>query len=426
LAFLAVALGALALLSGLVLVAAERDVSDLVREEQDQTVTAVGDAVTAAYAEAGAWDTADLRPALAIATEGDANATVLDHTGRAVTSAGGLTKGGRTEIRRIEVGGQRVGTVRVVFETAGLPSPAADLRDALVATVVAGAGLAALLALGVAVVVSRHITRPVSALTATVRVMGRGDRSARVGTINAPGELGELATAFDRMADAVDREDRLRRALVADVAHELRTPVAILRATIEGIADGVVEPTPSQMASLHDDVLRLGRIVDDLETLAAAEAAVLSLTWAPVDLAEVARRAVAQLEKQFEATGIDVETDLVTVVIDGDADRLHQVVTNLLTNALKFTPAPGAVRLEVGPDGEAARLAVIDTGVGIPSAELPHVFDRFWRGRHGATTSGSGIGLAVVAELVRAHHGLLSVDSEVGRGTTISITLPHV
>jgi two-component system, OmpR family, sensor histidine kinase BaeS len=312
----------------------------------------------------------------------------------------------------------------VRFAARGLTSAGRHLRDALVGTVATGAGLAALLALAMAVIVSRRITRPLVALTRTAQAMEGGDRAARVGDVAAPGELGELARAFDRMAEALAEEDSLRRALVADVAHELQKPLAILQGTLEGMADGVVKTTPAQLSSLHDDVLRLGRIVEDLETLAAAEAAGLSLDTRPVDLAEVAGSAAIQMRPQFEAAGLHLDSNLAPVVVEGDGDRLHQVVMNLLTNALKFTPAGGRVRLEVAGNGSTARLTVADTGSGIPAADLPRVFDRFWRGAH-TGAAGSGIGLTVVAELARAHRGTVDVESEPGQGTRVSVSLPR-
>jgi two-component system sensor histidine kinase BaeS len=258
--------------------------------------------------------------------------------------------------------------------------------------------------------------------------MGRGERAARVGDVAAPGELRELATAFDQMADSRDRQDQLRRDLVADVAHELRTPVAVLQAGHEALLDGITEPTPDQLASLRDEVLRLARMVGDLQTLAAADAAALHLTRRPRDLASIAAAAADSLAAQFDAAGITLERRLTAVGIDADQRWLHQVVTNLLTNALKFTPEGGRVTIAAGPGGSKgadAVLTVTDTGSGIPADELPRIFDRFWRGRQAAQLSGSGIGLAVAAELARAHDGQLTALSEVGHGTQMTLTVPR-
>src|SRR5438445_4994935 len=324
LAFLAVAMGALALLGALVLVVGARDVAGLARLQQDEVATVVTDAAAAAYRAAGGWAGADLQTPLALARLGGGEVVVLDASGRAVS--GSLPAGAaphtpeRLVWRDVAVGGINAGKVLVTFSGTGLPGADRHLRDALTRTVAAGAGLAALLAVGMAVVVARRITRPVAALTRTARAVEHGDRAARVGDIEAPGELGELAVAFDRMADALALEDSLRRMLVADVAHELRTPLAVLQATLEGMADGVVAATPDQLASLHDEVLRLARIVEDLETLAAADATGLAINPGAVDLAQVAAAAVETLRHQFQAAGLTLETRLAPVLVLGDAD----------------------------------------------------------------------------------------------------------
>jgi signal transduction histidine kinase len=212
---------------------------------------------------------------------------------------------------------------------------------------------------------------------------------------------------------------------VADVAHELRTPIAVLQAGHEALLDGVAEPSPAQFGSLRDEVLRLARIVADLQTLAEADAAALHLVLSRADLAGIAATAADSLAGPFEAAGIGVEQRLTPVDVLADAGRLHQVITNLLTNALKFTPAGGTVTIEAGPAGPGAMLRVTDTGAGIPSDELPRIFERFWRGRHASRTSGSGIGLAVASELARAHGGELTATSTEGHGTQITLALPR-
>jgi signal transduction histidine kinase len=186
----------------------------------------------------------------------------------------------------------------------------------------------------------------------------------------------------------------------------------------------VAEPTPGQLASLRDEVLRLARMVGDLQTLAAAEAAALQLALRRCDLAEVAATAADSLAGRFETTGVTLERRLAPAQILGDPGRLHQVITNLLTNALKFTPAGGRVTLRTWlADGHGV-LQVADTGVGIAAEELPHIFDRFWRGQQAAHVSGSGIGLSVAAELARAHGGRLAASSEPGHGTQMTLTVP--
>jgi signal transduction histidine kinase len=314
----------------------------------------------------------------------------------------------------------------VRFTGAGLGQADHSLQLALLRAIAGTAGLAALAALLTGLAVARRITRPVTRIIAVTRSMGRGDRTARVGPIKAPGELRELATAFDQMADALDRQEQLRRDLVADVAHELRTPIAILQAGHEALLDGVAEPTPAQLGSLRDEVLRLARMVGDLQTLAAADAATLRLARQRCDLAAIAGTAADSLAGRFEAAGITVHRRLAGVDILADPRWLHQAVTNLLTNALKFTPAGGQVTIEAGPAGPDAVLHITDTGRGIPADELPRIFDRFWRGRDAAHISGSGIGLSVAAELAQAHGGRLTAASQPGQGTEMTLTLPRV
>jgi two-component system sensor histidine kinase BaeS len=208
------------------------------------------------------------------------------------------------------------------------------------------------------------------------------------------------------------------------VAHELRTPLAILQATTEAMADGITEPTAVTLSSLHDETLRLGRIVADLEVLASAEAAGLTLALKPVDLAIVADEAAEALKPQLETAGLSLTRDLQAAVVRGDKNRLHQVLTNLLTNAIKFTPSGGSVKLSVGSQGRLVTMVVEDTGRGIPPDDIVHVFDRFWRGTAVQQTEGSGVGLAVVLELVRAHSGHVNVESVEGQGARFVVTFP--
>ncbi len=443
--FVAVGVAGVALLAGLTLASTNAQVASLRLGQRRETTAAVVASAAMAYRNAGGWTHADLESAVALAGEAGASVAVFDANQRLVARGlrpttgsqegpGSITqdRGSTAETPSgpiittpVTVGGHDVGHVTVRFpsiESAGVVS----LRSHLVRAVGVGAGLAALLAVAVALVVSRRITRPVAALTRVVRARESGDREARVGKVKAAGELAELAAEFDRMADVSSREDELRRTLVADVAHELRTPISVLQASCEGILDGVVRPTPKVIASIHDEVLRLATRVEDLQVLASAEAAGLRLAAEPVDLAHVAREAAAALASGFAAANVELVTDLEPVTVAGDRARLHQIITNLLTNTIKFTRAGGGARLEVRAAGSAARLTVADSGPGMSTEELGHVFERFWRGPAAASTPGSGIGLAVVEELVKAHHGTIETHSEPGRGTTFVISLPRV
>jgi two-component system sensor histidine kinase BaeS len=433
LAFVGVALAAVALLAGLTAAFAAADVSSLASRQRAQLTDAIAVAAGSAWDRNHGWRFADLSPALDLVARTGAGARILAPSGRQVAKSPGFPAHahGAQLSRPIVVQGERVGTAVVRFTGSGLGGADEALQIALLRAIAGASGLAALLALLTGLAVARRITRPVTRLIRVTRAMGGGGPgrpggagAARVGPVAAPGELRELATAFDQMADGLDREEQLRRDLVADIAHELRTPIAVLQAGHEALLDGVAEPTPEQLASLRDEVLRLARMVGDLQTLAAADAAAMQLTLRPGDLASIAATAADSLAGQFEAAGITLHRKLTPVPVLADAHWLHQVVTNLLTNALKFTPAGGLVTIEAGPADGQARLRVSDTGTGIPAEELPRIFNRFWRGRQASTVSGSGIGLAIAAELAQAHGGQLTAASQPGQGTELTLTLP--
>jgi two-component system sensor histidine kinase BaeS len=439
LAFVAVALTAIGLLAALTLWSARSSVEDLVQTQRAQATEEVTTTLGEAYQRAGGWTGADLRPAAALAAAAGARLQVRDAEGRVVDDPvlamqqrmgqmhpGTLPMGGPGPVVAAPVllAGRQVGAVELRFP-AQAPPAALGVRDALVRTVAVGALLGVGVALGVAILIARRITRPVEELTTAARRLGRGDRDARVGSAGGFAELAELGATFDRMAAALQREDELRRALVNDVAHELRTPVTILQASCEELADGLAEPTPERLASLHQEVLRLGRVVEDLEVLAAAEAAALRLDHQPVDLAAVAAGVIELLQPRATQSRVTLRGELHPASVSGDPHRLHQVAANLVANAVKYTPSGGTVTVTVEPAGGSVRLVVADTGPGIEPDELPHLFDRFWRGRAATGTPGSGVGLTVAAELVRAHRGRIEVASTPGTGTTFTVCLPE-
>lgn len=437
-AFVVVALSAVALLATLTVLATRSEVSRLAESERADLATQIAVTVASEYAEASSWGAADLAPAFAVAAADDAILTVLDGAGAVVGASdgspglvgpggGGPGRGaqrGSPVSAPIEVDGAEVGSVVLRFPGAGLSRAESETRSALFTAVLVGAGLSVLLAIGVAVVLSRRITQPVSALGEAARRLEKGELDARVGLEDAPAEIADLGRAFDSMAETIERESALRRALVADVAHELRTPVTVLQGSCEALVDGVEPPTPDRLASLHEEVLRLGRLVGDLETLSSAEAARFGLEREVVDLGSIADQSAARLASYFEAGDLTLERDLQPTHVIGDPSRLSQLMDNLLGNALKFTPPGGRVVIETRSDEDHALLRVSDSGPGIPDAELPHVFERFWRGEQARGVAGSGIGLAVVAELVEAHGGGVDVSSRPGEGATFTVRLP--
>src|SRR6516164_3196626 len=245
LAFIGVALAAVALLAGLAAAFAAADVAHLASRQRSDLASAIAVAAGAAWDRTDSWTGANLAPVVDLATRTGADVELTDQVGQPKAVSPGFPRHASSPqvSRPIAVRGQQVGRVVARFPDSGLAGADQALRTALWRAIAGAAGLAALLALITGLVVARRITRPVERLITVTRAMGRGDRTARVGPIAAPGEIGELATAFDLMANTLDRQEQLRRDLVADVAHELRTPIAVLQAGHEALLDGVTEPT---------------------------------------------------------------------------------------------------------------------------------------------------------------------------------------
>ncbi|MFF9626690.1 ATP-binding protein [Streptomyces griseosporeus] len=310
-------------------------------------------------------------------------------------------------------------------------------------TVAVASGVALAVILG-ALLLARGVLRPVRELTLAAQELGEGDLGRRVPVAGRAGGSGEgrlserspgpprdeiarLAAAFNRMAGSLQAGEERQRRLTGDIAHELRTPLANLRGYLEALRDGVVEPTPELLASLHEEALLQQRIVDDLQDLALAEAGALTYHRRTTDLRELLRTARTAHRARAEAAGVDVTVEAGgPVSVHADPDRLRQVVANLVGNALRATPPGGTVTLALRRDGERAVVEVRDTGTGIAAEDLPYVFDRFWRAdpARGRTTGGSGLGLAVARQIVLDHGGTIGVDSAVGAGTTVTVALP--
>ena len=408
--------------------------------EQEQLVTMF----TADYAANDAWNPRSLnRLAPGVIMTGS-EAELLDATGQRVWSLAdadtdadtpayastpamhraimGTGELGPPRSLPVVVDGHLVGTLVVRVPQGEIPTMDKEFRASVNRLLAAGALAAALVAVLVGVYTARRATAPIAELTRAADDLAAGHRDRRVTT--APdNEIGQLAIAFNTMADRVENEDQLRRAFTGDVAHELRTPLAILRSELEAVQDGIRQPTDDVIGSLHDETLRLAHLVADLETLASADAAAFTLERQPISLTDIVTDTTAALADRFGDSAITVNTDLDEVWVDADPVRLAQIVTNQLTNTLKFVPAGGTVTIALHQTEGWAELTIADTGPGIPADDLPHIFERYYRSRT-AHAGGSGIGLAVVAQLVTAHGGTITAHSTPGHGVTFTTRLP--
>jgi signal transduction histidine kinase len=312
-------------------------------------------------------------------------------------------------------------------------------REAFLASInralLLAAGIAGLAAVLLTLVLSRRILRPVEALTAAARRMEKGDLSQRV-EVYSQDEIGELARAFNAMADGLARLEELRRNMVSDVAHDLRTPLSNIRGYLEAVQDGVVEPKREVIDSLCEEAMLLSRLVDDLQELALAEAGQLRLERRPVAPADLVNRAMEAARVQAAAKGIALQVDLPAdlPLVDADHQRIGQVLGNLLSNALTHTPSGGEItivarrcpELVEGAKGSKVEVSISDTGEGIPPEHLPYVFERFYRAdkSRSRVTGGTGLGLSIAKQLVEAHGGTIGVESTLGEGSVFWFTLP--
>lgn len=274
---------------------------------------------------------------------------------------------------------------------------------------------------------SRQILQPVGALTAAARRMEAGDLDVRVEQrTGGADEIGNLAQAFNAMASRLSETERLRKQLVSDVAHELRSPVTNLRVTLEAIQDGLLPLDRASIDALHEETLFLQRLLLDLQDLTLADAGQLPLRTEPLDLSATVRRAVAALGQRVGEAPIHTHVAN-GLTVKGDPDRLEQVFRNLIENARRHTPAEGRIDIRARSTGSTISVQVADTGAGIDRAHLPHVFDRFYRADFSRSreTGGAGLGLAIVRQLVAAHGGAVTAASEgAGKGAAFTVTLP--
>jgi len=306
------------------------------------------------------------------------------------------------------------------------PSPA-SLSTTIGRFLIWGALAAVAIALLITFFLSRRISAPIKALDLAAKSLGKGDLSQRV-HFKDKGELGGLAESFNSMAAKLEQTEQLRRNMVADVAHELRTPLSNMRGEVAAIRDGIKEPDAATIHSLDEEIVLLSRLVDDLQDLSLAEADGLKLAKQPGDIAGLINQTVASLQAQAKLKGISISTDLPDKLplLNIDHGRIRQVLRNLLQNAVAHTSKGGTITVVAREHSNYIKVIVIDTGEGIPTEDLPNIFERFYRVDKSRTrsTGGCGVGLTIAKRLVEAHGGKIDVQSDLGKGSRFSFTIP--
>ena len=314
---------------------------------------------------------------------------------------------------------------------AGAPPPREPVEQTYVAhtdRALVGAGLAAIvIALLLGAVLARTLTRPLRELTRATEALAQGDLEQQV-SIRSQDELGELASSFNQMSAALAQANQSRRQMTADIAHDLRTPLAVIRGYTEALRDGDLPPTPETFQIMYQEAEHLNRLVDDLRTLSLVDAGELALNRQPILPRELLERTAAAYAPQAEQVGIGlhVQNSAHLPPVSVDPERLAQVLGNLVTNAIRYTPSGGRITLAAGRHDSQVYLSVHDTGAGIAPEDLPRVFDRFYRGDSARQSDEgqSGLGLAIAKSLVELHGGTIAAQSVLGSGSAFTIYLP--
>jgi signal transduction histidine kinase len=426
---LAVALAAVAVVSvavATVLADAGLDsrLNQFARERLQAAARHTADLAAGLYAGQRRWTPAIVTDLGHLAEVDGYRLRLSDAAGRTL-GPGTLPPGARASAT-ITLGGSDVGKATVApVQGQALTGEDRTLHDRLNTLHLIAGGVALLLGLIAAWLIARALAQPLRRLTNAARRMQCGELDVRVAPGGAP-ELRELAQAFNRLSESLQHLEQNRRDAAADVAHELRTPLAGIVSRIEAAQDGVLPDEQANLEAMHTEALRLTRLIEDLGKLAEAQQPGLTLKKEPLDLHDLVAERAHVYRDNLQAKGITLHERLGVARAYGDRGRIVQIIDNLLSNALRYTDVGGTVTVELAQcDGE-AQLDVIDTGIGIAGEDLPYIFERFWRGERSRArrTGGAGIGLAIVAELVRAHGGRIDVESKSGKGSRFRVMLP--
>ncbi|MGD9677714.1 MAG: ATP-binding protein [Vulcanibacillus sp.] len=323
---------------------------------------------------------------------------------------------------------EKVGELVVVQKSIeGLISLEQEFMASIRNSIIFGMIVSVIIAVMLGIFFSNRITGPLDNLMAGIRRLSSGDMTYRV-KVETKDEFHQLATAFNEMSCKIEENEQVRKNLMADVAHELRTPISIIGGELESILEGVTEPNQEVLVKLSDEVYRLNRLINDLQQISLAEAGRLPLNKKETNLYSLVQRVISNFEWAKEDKNINIllegSEDVVSFI---DSDRITQVIINLVGNALHHTSNDGKIIIKVEQsEGKEVKLTVEDNGQGISEEHLKHIFDRFYRTDSGRSRDqgGTGLGLSIAKGYIEAHHGKIIVESEVGKGTKFIISIP--
>ncbi|HEB13172.1 MAG TPA: HAMP domain-containing histidine kinase [Actinobacteria bacterium] len=447
--FVAVAVASIIVLFALVNFVVDTQFQGYIGERERASYRRIGQSIATFYLKNGGWDGRLMESLPHVSTLSGVAIEVVDANGAVVAEAvdtkrqdtfieniakavgsGQFIKdrfANRVEVPMLD-GDRKVGSVYITpLVKPGELEEDMAFRKSLNNSLLFGGVLAALVALTLSFIISARLTSPLAQITKAARKMEEGNLGYRV-NIKEKDEIGKLGDAFNNMSMALQAHERLRKNMTADVAHELRTPLATIRSHLEAYLDGVMEPDEKNLQSIHEETLRLGRLVDDLSELAQVESGKLNLNKKKIDLVLLTKQTISSMEPMIEQKELTFDLKSNGQIIgDFDEDRIKQVLVNLIANATKFTPTGGRVTVEISSEKDKALVSITDTGTGIDSESLPYIFDRFYRvdKSRNRATGGSGIGLTIAREITKLHGGSINVTSKMGVGSTFTICLPR-
>lgn len=335
----------------------------------------------------------------------------------------------QTSTELIKVDGNTIGLLKVYYPKGFVDSESVFLQTIqkyiLIAVVIT-----VILALAFSMLFSKRLTHGLNSLSAAVEELIKHKQNVRVPLDNLSQEMKQLGMAFNELAMSLEKEERLRKEFTGDLAHELRTPLATLRSQIEAFQDGIWEPTPARLQQSHSELMRLVRLVNELEKLLAAENPQIRLNETELEAGKMLMSIQNLQTPIFKQKGVYliIEPTEEKITFKGDLDKVTQILTNVVNNALKYTPEGGTVKISALTEGGFGGFRIQDEGIGIASQDLPHIFERFYRGdkSRARKTGGVGVGLSIVKALVEAHKGTITVESELDKGTTFKVLFPLI